>query len=131
MAKIGDTERSDKIQKTAEFKRRFYDLALSTVRFIDGLPNDAVSKRIADQLLRSATSVVANYVEGQSAGTRKDFANFLTMALNRPMKARSGLHCCGIVNEPIGRRSILFCGNWMRLDESSGPVLLPCGASKE
>jgi four helix bundle protein len=81
MAKIGDTERSGKTRKTAEFKRRFYDLALSTVRFIDGLPNDTVTRRMADQLLRSATSVVANYVEGQSAGTRKDFANFLNIAL--------------------------------------------------
>ena len=34
-----------------------------------------------DQLLRSATSIGANVVEGGSGSTRKDFINFLYIAL--------------------------------------------------
>jgi len=47
-----------------EFKGRLYTFVLSTVKFIDRLPKDNLSRRIGDQLLRSATSIIANYIEG-------------------------------------------------------------------
>lgn len=68
-------------KKHHELKRRFYQAALKTIAAIDRLPNDKVSQRLGDQLLRSSTSIIANYVEGQAAGTKKDFTYFLTIAL--------------------------------------------------
>lgn len=35
---------------------------------------------IANQLMRSATSIGANIVEGQGSASRKDFANFMSHA---------------------------------------------------
>ena len=40
-----------------------------------------VCRRIGDQLLRSGTSILANYVEGYSASSRKDFTNFFNYSL--------------------------------------------------
>jgi four helix bundle protein len=51
------------------------------IEFIDSLPNDNVSRRIGDQLLRSGTSVTGNYVEGQSASSKKDMANYFNTSL--------------------------------------------------
>jgi four helix bundle protein len=64
-----------------EFKKRLYDFTLRLIAFIDKLPSDNVSKRISDQLLRSGTSILGNYIEGQSASSKKDFINFFNHSL--------------------------------------------------
>lgn len=72
---------NDKSKFKNEFKKRLYDFTLRLIKFIDGLPNDNVSRRIGDQLLRSGTSIIGNYIEGQSASSKKDFANFFNHSL--------------------------------------------------
>ncbi|MFA6536663.1 MAG: four helix bundle protein [Candidatus Paceibacterota bacterium] len=64
-----------------EFKKRLYFWVLSLVKFIDRLPKDQVGSVMGKQLLRSGTSVLANYVEADSASSRKDFINFFTHSL--------------------------------------------------
>lgn len=64
-----------------KFKQRLYDFTLKLIEFLDKLPQDNVSKRIGDQLLRSGTSILGNYIEDQSASSRKDFTNFFTISL--------------------------------------------------
>src|SRR3990167_7385407 len=64
-----------------EFKKRLYTFVLKMIEFIDKLPNDNVSRRIGDQLLRSGTSILGNFIEGQSASSRKDFVNFFNHSL--------------------------------------------------
>jgi len=58
-----------------------YNLTLRTIEFVDKLPNDNPSRRLGDQLLRSGTSVIANYIEGQSASSKRDFVNYFTTSL--------------------------------------------------
>ncbi len=72
---------NDKSKFKNEFKRRLYSFTLKMIKFIDKLPNDNVSKRIGDQLLRSGTSIIGNYIEGQSASSKKDFTNFFNHSL--------------------------------------------------
>ena len=64
-----------------KFKKRLYNFTLKLIEFIDRLPNNNVSKRIGDQLLRSGTSILGNYIEGQSASSKKDFINFFNHSL--------------------------------------------------
>ncbi|MCE1165475.1 MAG: four helix bundle protein [Bacteroidetes bacterium] len=73
-------EESKEKQKSL-FKKRLYNFTLRLIRFIDNLPHDNVSRRLGDQLLRSGTSIIANYIEGQAASSRKDFTNFMTISL--------------------------------------------------
>jgi four helix bundle protein len=58
-----------------------YSFTPRLIEFIDHLPNDNVSKRLGDQLLRSGTSIIGNYIEGQSASSKKDFTNYFTTSL--------------------------------------------------
>ena len=64
-----------------EFKKRLYDFTLKLIKFLDGLPQDNVSKRIGDQLLRSGTSIIGNYIECQAASSKRDFTNFFNTSL--------------------------------------------------
>jgi four helix bundle protein len=68
-----------KIKK--EFKKRLYDFTLKLIKFLDKLPDDKVSRRIGDQLLRSGTSIIANYIEGQASSSKKDFTNYFNISL--------------------------------------------------
>ena len=72
---------NDKAKVKNEFKKRLYSFTLRLIEFIDNLPKDNVSKRLGDQLLRSGTSIIANYVEGQAASSKKDFTNFFNISL--------------------------------------------------
>src|SRR3989338_4514096 len=64
-----------------EFKKRLYNWVLRLIKFIDKLPNDSVCQVMGKQLLRSGTSILANYIEANSASSRKDFINFFTHSL--------------------------------------------------
>jgi len=72
---------NDKAKFKNDFKKRLYAFTLKLIEFLDGLPKDNVSRRIGDQLLRSGTSIIANYVEGQAASSRKEFTNFFNISL--------------------------------------------------
>ena len=64
-----------------EFKNRLYKFALRLIEFLDHLPIDNISKRLGDQLLRSGTSILGNYIEGQAANSKKDFINYFNISL--------------------------------------------------
>jgi four helix bundle protein len=72
---------NDNVKFKNEFKKRLYGWVLKLIKFIDKLPNDAVCGVMGKQLLRSGTSILANYVEANSASSKKDFINFFTHSL--------------------------------------------------
>src|SRR3990167_2303583 len=72
---------NDKEKFKKEFKARLYVLTLRIVRFVDAMPRGMVSEVMGKQLLRSGTSILANYIEAQSASSKKDFTNFFTHSL--------------------------------------------------
>jgi len=71
----------DKEKFKSEFKARIYGWALRIIKFIDRLPRDWSCRVIGQQLLRSGTSIGANYIEAQAASSKKDFVNYLQHAL--------------------------------------------------
>lgn len=72
---------NDKVKFKNEFKKRLYNWVLKLVKFVDKLPKNSVSDIMGKQLLRSGTSVLANYAEANSASSKKDFINFFTHSL--------------------------------------------------
>jgi len=64
-----------------EFKARQYAWVLRLIKYIDKLPRDSVCSVMGKQLLRSGTSVLANYIEANSASSKKDFINYFTHSL--------------------------------------------------
>ena len=72
---------SNKLKFRDMIGKRVYRFALDIIAFVDRLPKGQVSNVIGEQLIRSATSIVANVVESQGAASRKDYANFFSHAL--------------------------------------------------
>jgi four helix bundle protein len=72
---------NDNLKFKNEFKKRLYSWVLRLIRFIDKLPKDPVCYVMGKQLLRSGTSILANYIEANSASSKKDFINFFTHSL--------------------------------------------------
>ena len=70
------------VDKNRVFKQRLYAFTLDLINVLDTLEKkDGVVNRLSDQLLRSGTSVIANYVEGLSGSSKKDLANFFNHSL--------------------------------------------------
>ena len=61
--------------------QRAYKFALAIIRLVDKLPKDTASLIIGRQLLRSATSIGANIMEGRAGSSKRDFTNFFNHAL--------------------------------------------------
>jgi four helix bundle protein len=64
-----------------DLKYRCFYFSIRVIKFLETLPEKRVFWVIADQLLRSATSVGANIVEAKSASSKKDFIKFYEIAL--------------------------------------------------
>jgi len=57
-----------------ELQERSRQFALRVIRLVDTLPNSIAGRRMGDQVLRSATSVAANYRAARRARSQKEFA---------------------------------------------------------
>lgn len=47
----------------------------ATIEFCQKIRQDAITRSLINQLIRSSTSIGANYMEANGASSRKDFAN--------------------------------------------------------
>jgi four helix bundle protein len=70
-----------KEQFKEEFKKRIKQFVLNLIQFIDSLSKDTTCKIIASQLVRSGTSIGANYFEARAASSKSDFTNFFNHCL--------------------------------------------------
>jgi four helix bundle protein len=72
---------NDKLKFKKEFKERLYRFVLKLIKLIEKLPKDRVCFILGDQLLRSGTSIISNYIEGQAASSKKDFIKYFEVSL--------------------------------------------------
>jgi len=63
-----------------EFKKRIYSWTLRLVKFTDGLPQDASSKAIAQQLISRGAGVGSNYIVAQVVNSKENSDNFVQEA---------------------------------------------------
>jgi len=59
----------------SELEKRTRAFAIAVIHFIDNLPKNKAGSIMAMQLLRSATSIGANYREANRAESRRDFVH--------------------------------------------------------
>jgi four helix bundle protein len=58
-----------------DLRDRTRDFARDILRFSKTLPADHLSRPIINQLIRSSTSIGANFIEAKNASSKKDFRN--------------------------------------------------------
>jgi four helix bundle protein len=64
-----------------DLEERFFAFALRVVRLCQKLDQKPVGRTLARQVLRSGTSIGANYQEGQAGQSRADFISKCAIAL--------------------------------------------------
>jgi four helix bundle protein len=69
------------IQERRDLGERLLEYGARIIKLVESLPNTLVGRRVADQLLRCATSVGANYEEARAAESKDDFLHKLQIAL--------------------------------------------------
>lgn len=62
-----------KKEKTYDLEERTASFGERIIELVKLLPDDRVNDVLVKQIVRSGTSVGANYMEADSAGTKKDF----------------------------------------------------------
>jgi four helix bundle protein len=65
----------------AAMMARTKNFALRVIRLVTKLPKNRVARVLGNQLLRSATSIGANYREAARSATKKHFTSILVTAL--------------------------------------------------
>ena len=73
-----------------ELERRTKVFALRIVRFVGSLPKTKVAEVLGFQLLRSGTSIGANYREANRAESRSDFIHKIGVTERKPLKPNTG-----------------------------------------
>lgn len=80
---------NDKEKFKKEFKNRLYKFVLRLIKFVATLNlKDQVCRIIADQLTRSGTSILSNYIEGLSGSSRKELINYFNICLKSSNESR-------------------------------------------
>lgn len=82
-----------------------YDLEERTARFgeaiitfVRGLPKNEVNRPLVSQLVRSATSVGANYMEANEASSKKDFRNKIAICRKEANESKHWLRMLAYAN---------------------------------
>ena len=64
----------------AELERRTKEFSLNLIRFLQSLPKNYLGEALGRQLLKSGTSIGANYREANRAESKADFIHKLAIA---------------------------------------------------
>lgn len=78
--------------RTAEFGEKI-------ILFCRTLKQDAISKPIISQLIRSATSIGANYMEANGASSRRDFGNKIFICKKESQETKHWLRMLKAINQ--------------------------------
>ncbi len=82
-----------------EFKKRCFRFSLSVLKTCELLREKRINWPIIDQLVRSATSIGANIVEGGNSTSKKEFINYFQIALKSASEALYWLALLREINE--------------------------------
>jgi len=64
-----------------DLEERLTNFSYKIINLSKNIPKDRLGNIIANQIIRSGTSIAANYIEAKFASSRKDFKNFVRYSL--------------------------------------------------
>lgn len=95
-----------------ETKKKEYNLEVRTAKFGEEcillckkIPQDTITKPIISQLVRSSTSVGANYMEANGASSKKDFKNKIHICKKEIQESKHWLHMISVAQPEVKQES--------------------------
>jgi len=74
-----------------DLENRTADFGLAVIKLCHSIRQDAISRPIISQIVRSATSIGANYCEANGASSKKDFTNKIYICRKESQETRHWL----------------------------------------
>ncbi len=112
----------DRFCSPNDLSERFLDFADRVATVVESLPDTRLGRRIADQLLRSGTSPLANYEEACAAESKNDFTHKLRICLKEIRESRAWLRL-------IARRELLSANRLGQLIDEADQLARILGKS--
>jgi four helix bundle protein len=78
--------------RKSNIKYRAYRFSLMVIKFEEDLPRNKTCSIIANQLLRSATSIGANIIEAQASSSKREFIRYYEIALKSANETKYWLY---------------------------------------
>ena len=85
-------------QRGKNIEERAYVFALTVVKTSRSFPKNSEGFTVATQIIRSATSIPANLIEGSAAVSKKEFINFLAIAKKSAIETKFWLRFSSDLN---------------------------------
>ena len=83
------TVNNEQLTSKNQLLDRILRFAIDIISLVDKLPRSPAGMNIANQLVRSATSIGANTEEAQGASSRRDFINKMHIALKEAKESNA------------------------------------------
>jgi four helix bundle protein len=77
-------------------ERRTSEFGKDVILFCRKLPKDNIVNPLVSQLVRSATSIGANYMEANGASSKKDFRNKIYICKKESQESKHWLHMISV-----------------------------------
>ena len=87
-----------------QFKRRCFDFSLAALKLAEVLREHRSNWILVDQLIRAATSIGANIVEGGNSTSRREFINYFQIALKSASETLYWLALLKEINVSEGKK---------------------------
>lgn len=86
-------------RKKYDLKERTAEFGAETIRFVKTLPENSINRPLISQIIRSATSVGANYMEADGASSKKDFMHKIALCKKESKESMHWFHMISVANQ--------------------------------
>src|SRR5947207_1579900 len=90
-----------------KIEERMLNFAVSIIEMAKGLPRNSENEIIKKQLIRSSSSIGANYIEANNASSRLDFRNKIFIAKKEASESRYWLRILVASNPQVDIKSLM------------------------
>ena len=118
-------ERWQLLMDKREFEARTKKFAIGVIRFVGDFKHSAAEQVVGKQLLKSGTSIGANYREANRAVSRRDFAHKISITEKEASETRYWLEIC--LESDIGNSKI--CTNLLAESQELLAIFTSVGRS--
>lgn len=82
-----------------DLRKRIFDFVLEVISLIKDLPDSRINRIFIDQIVRSASSIGANYEEADGSPTKKEFAYKMGIVKKEAKETKYWLQLIRVSNE--------------------------------
>jgi len=97
-AQTPNETKNPNVKKVYDLEDRTATFAENVIDFVKSLPSDRINNELIRQLIRSSTSIGANYMEADGAESKKDFRHKISLCKKESKETKHWLRMVAKAN---------------------------------